>query len=807
MTVSTSIARVQYAGDGSSTVFAVPYYFLEDTHLRVVKTSGGADTVLVLNTGYTVSGAGNPAGGSITVSVIPVSGETITILRDVPVTQETDYIPNDPFPAESHERALDRATMQIQQLKERTDRAATLQEGLNWPLLLTPGPNLFLAWNSGGTGLVNASPVITPSGAEFYVDSIAALKGIAAPAVNSRAVVVGYYTPGDGGGGLFWWDAASTELDNGITVIQLSGGGTGRWKAAPIRADLLHVFPWGIDKANMALSSYLDTMLAAVNRALNEAPFDALPDPWELVDHIAPDQPAFGKAVNINSGSEEITEPHYAKDSLTVVSGDTIYYNGIKLTRVTDALSFTDSIRDVRAADVSYVTGRRYIASVFMCMPFLRDDVNGIKGPNNQFVWMRPIASNTTHGHGAKLVGPKVRRCAILLEASSATECRVIDNPATALSASAAATTILRWYFNGYGLGGTLPSGDFYIGGMQIEEAPDQTEKPGIALIGTSLDSTTSSLQHWTQERAWPRWLEAVIDAPVFNGAIGGQTSAQLDARFNTDIAPWGVNAKYCILAANVNDFVNGFSSAAYRANWLSMYNKAIAAGMIPIFVTPARSSTYNYANGASDVDAEIEYIKSTYPLVIDRDYVLRDIIDGSRLNTIYDVDGVHFSPSGSRAFGLMVAKKYGHLFDFNNRPSAYQKTEIDNGGIVQDRGKPAAMDRQLAIRLDSSVGVTTYREFDNVSVPIVIFEGTAGSAKTFQLPVPNYGIAQENRRANVDVRRQIIVNKTADAQSVSIQYYGYVSGVLTAIGGSVMVPTGKAYEIITDGTSVWRVE
>ena len=42
--------------------------------------------------------------------------------------------------------------------------------------------------------------------------------------------VLGYYAKGDGGGGLFYWDAASAEADNGGTIIQATAVTTGRWK-------------------------------------------------------------------------------------------------------------------------------------------------------------------------------------------------------------------------------------------------------------------------------------------------------------------------------------------------------------------------------------------------------------------------------------------------------------------------------------------------------------------------------------------------------------------------------------------------
>jgi hypothetical protein len=124
MTVSSSINRVTYAGNGATTNFAVNFYFLENTHLQVILVAAnGVETVQTLTANYTVTGAGNEAGGSITMLVPPPAGTQLIIVRNVPATQETDYLANDPFPAESHERALDKLTMLVQQNKGDVDRA------------------------------------------------------------------------------------------------------------------------------------------------------------------------------------------------------------------------------------------------------------------------------------------------------------------------------------------------------------------------------------------------------------------------------------------------------------------------------------------------------------------------------------------------------------------------------------------------------------------------------------------------------------------------------------------------------------
>jgi len=63
--------------------------------------------------------------------------------------------------------------------------------------------------------------------------TLTAISNLKAETVNfeGKAVnVLGYYSKGDGGGGLFYWDAASTEADNGGTIIQATAITTGRWK-------------------------------------------------------------------------------------------------------------------------------------------------------------------------------------------------------------------------------------------------------------------------------------------------------------------------------------------------------------------------------------------------------------------------------------------------------------------------------------------------------------------------------------------------------------------------------------------------
>lgn len=158
MTVQTETDRSgPYAGAGTTGPFPVDFRFLADNHLQVIKTSTlGVDTTLELTTDYSVSGAGGETGEVTTVAPV-LSGEKLTILRNVPFTQEADYVDGDDFPAESHERALDLLTMQTQQVKELAGRALTLPPTVSGASTELPSPeaNKLVGWDSTGTRLQN----------------------------------------------------------------------------------------------------------------------------------------------------------------------------------------------------------------------------------------------------------------------------------------------------------------------------------------------------------------------------------------------------------------------------------------------------------------------------------------------------------------------------------------------------------------------------------------------------------------------------------------------------------------------------
>jgi hypothetical protein len=131
MTISSTTVRNSYSGDASTTTFSYTFKIFADSDIQVIiRSANGTETTKTITTHYTVTGAGNSGGGSVifTSGNIPTATQTVVLRRNIPQTQAIDYIANDPFPAESHEEGLDRATMAIQQLQEEVTRSIKLSK-------------------------------------------------------------------------------------------------------------------------------------------------------------------------------------------------------------------------------------------------------------------------------------------------------------------------------------------------------------------------------------------------------------------------------------------------------------------------------------------------------------------------------------------------------------------------------------------------------------------------------------------------------------------------------------------------------
>ncbi len=234
MSFSSTTDRAQYTGNGSTKDFAVPFPFQADGDIAVVVTTSGVDSTKTLNVDYAVTGEGTEGGGNVRFTTAPASGVTVTIYRDIDLNQTRDFNYNGSFPTSTVTGAADKAMQAIQQLNAKLKRTFRISEASAEiaPLTVADRAGKVTGFDSAGNPVLLEQPLtVLPNGAAYDVASIAALKAISVGSIPSskQIVVAGYYTPGDGGGGVFYYDSTSTDADNGGTVIAPNSG-AGRWR-------------------------------------------------------------------------------------------------------------------------------------------------------------------------------------------------------------------------------------------------------------------------------------------------------------------------------------------------------------------------------------------------------------------------------------------------------------------------------------------------------------------------------------------------------------------------------------------------
>lgn len=118
-----------YGGNGVTTVFAFGFRILDATHIQVVTTTAGVDTI-VSPSAYSVSGVGNTGGGNVTFTTAPPTGTAVSLIRNAPFTQQVDLENQGAYYAETIEEAFDLAAMRDQQLQEQVDRSLKVAVGV-----------------------------------------------------------------------------------------------------------------------------------------------------------------------------------------------------------------------------------------------------------------------------------------------------------------------------------------------------------------------------------------------------------------------------------------------------------------------------------------------------------------------------------------------------------------------------------------------------------------------------------------------------------------------------------------------------
>tara|TARA_R100001463_G_scaffold62041_3_gene114939 strand:- start:202 stop:1500 length:1299 start_codon:yes stop_codon:yes gene_type:complete len=185
ITISDTEPRVQYTATSGQTSFTVGFEFFDNADLKVFNGT----TLLTFSaspadaTEYSVSGAGQTGGGSITLgSPGATVNDVITISRDLAIARSTDFPTSGAFQIGSLNTELDKIIAMCQQLerdlKFSPKAAATTANTFNitFPNLVA---NKVLSVNSSGNGLEFSQDITNINTIAAIASDVTTVSGIA----------------------------------------------------------------------------------------------------------------------------------------------------------------------------------------------------------------------------------------------------------------------------------------------------------------------------------------------------------------------------------------------------------------------------------------------------------------------------------------------------------------------------------------------------------------------------------------------------------------------------------------------------
>lgn len=170
-TIPTTTRRTRLAANAGQTVFTVPWPFFGVSDLAVRRDRAGTRTVLTYGADYTVAGAGEQAGGSITLTSPAIAGDTLIITSNQPIQRTTDFSDGGDLPAQSLDDEYNRLIIALQQVNDRAGLAIAADPGDAPVSTLPPAAtraNRLLGFDSAGNPVPVGSAVDQSQGTAAY---------------------------------------------------------------------------------------------------------------------------------------------------------------------------------------------------------------------------------------------------------------------------------------------------------------------------------------------------------------------------------------------------------------------------------------------------------------------------------------------------------------------------------------------------------------------------------------------------------------------------------------------------------------
>jgi len=193
MTINSTTRKAgPFIGTGTVSAFPFGFKVFQASDLFVVRlnVSAAVEQTLVLNSDYSVTlnpdQNSNPGGVVTLLTGALASGYTLTLTSDVPDTQPTDLTNQGGFYPEVINDALDRATIQIQQMQTDLDRSFKVAISSSVDASLPPAiPGSVLGWNATGDELINIAASTGTSLADLAASTGSSLIGYNQGGINA----------------------------------------------------------------------------------------------------------------------------------------------------------------------------------------------------------------------------------------------------------------------------------------------------------------------------------------------------------------------------------------------------------------------------------------------------------------------------------------------------------------------------------------------------------------------------------------------------------------------------------------------
>ncbi len=257
LNVADITPRIGYIATASQTAFVVPFVFFENSDLVVYQN----DVLLTLDTDYTVTGAEDEDGGTITLLTGATVGDAISIVRNVPIEQTTHIPPSGPLDIAAINIQISKLIAIAQQLDSvhgRTLRQSDSEASVDMTLPLDRS-NKLLGFDTDGAPVA----VLGPSFVSDNFVGAALVESKAVAQVTDFDVTTNYLLiGGDAAAG----DAPLAAYIQGIGTGSFTDGGGTSWKPVPSGSGsfaLVTAIGDGVTNDRLAIQATIDAVAAA----------------------------------------------------------------------------------------------------------------------------------------------------------------------------------------------------------------------------------------------------------------------------------------------------------------------------------------------------------------------------------------------------------------------------------------------------------------------------------------------------------------------------------------------------------------